>query len=503
MHTPLLVGSLFFFAATSVGVALFFLQAWRAQPDDRKYLAFGALTLSFAAHATVGGLIYARVAGMHSWSTVPQLFDVVVIPSKFAIAFCVHFTLLHSRVRRARSLATAVYVLMGTFVVLGLLGMWWTRVEEPTTTSWFGLSMAHVTVVPSAWARPFYVVTPALIGSCVYLFARSNVRTRKGMGALLGSILLAAAGIHDLGLGAGWIRSIPLFPFGFVALTWGVALTLVSRYASTARDLELSTAQVGKQSDELERSYADLRRTQHELVRSEQLAVIGELAAVIAHEVRNPLAIVSNAVASLRKRRTNRNDRKTLLGIINEEMGRLDGLVGRLIHYARPVVLERTPVALEAVLHRSALILEGTAIGVVVRTGSAVGPVEIDEELMRQAFENIFTNAMQSGVQQDIVVTLSRRNVGGVSVVAVAIEDDGEGMTADQLASALTPFFTTRPTGTGLGLPIVTRIVEAHGGQVQIDSERGKGTTVTLMLPLSSRRSISRTADAGRISVFP
>jgi signal transduction histidine kinase len=320
---------------------------------------------------------------------------------------------------------------------------------------------------------------------------------------LFGSVVLAAAGIHDLGLGMGSIQSIPLFAFGFVAFTYGVALTLVSRYTRVATDLEVSTEALQHQSIELGQAYAELRRTQAELIQSKQLAVIGELAAVIAHEVRNPLAIVGNAVASLRKRQTNRDDRSMLLGIITEEMSRLDELVGRLIHYARPVVLDRQATSVANVLQRSAKVVEAAGGGVVIEERMEVSNIEIDPKLMRQAFENIFTNALQAGATEDIRVSISRRNVGGQSVLAVAIADNGEGMTAEQLDAALTPFFTTRPTGTGLGLPIVLRIIDAHGGQVQIDSERERGTTVTLLLPTDAGERLSAVLDAGPISLFP
>lgn len=504
MHTPLLVGIFAFFALASVCVAAFFVRAWSARREDREYLVFGVVNASLAAHALVAGLAYGQAAGMVSGWRVELVFMLVVLPSKAALATVFHFSLLHARVRRAGAIALPVYVLMGAFVLLGLSGRWWAHVGTPFEAEVFGLTLHRTVLVPSSAARPFYLIAPALVTGCIFLFARNYRQTRRGLGALIGSMVLGLSVLNDLALGAGWFPTIPAFAIGSLGFTYGVALTLVSRYARTASELQASTDSLRRQSRELERSYGELRRTQLELVRSEQLAVIGELAAVIAHEVRNPLAIVSNAVASLRKRRTTGRDRRTLLEIINEEMGRLDTLVGRLIHYARPVVLDRQPIALEEIVARSAAVVEGAGLTVELEARVPMPEVPGDPALLRQLFENILANAKQAVEKGGVIrARFSRRNVGGVPVVAVEVIDEGEGMTAEEVESALTPFFTTRPTGTGLGLPIVARIVEAHGGQVQIDSEKGKGTTITVLLPVTWGTHLKSLHDGKRISLLP
>lgn len=504
MHTPLLIGIFAFFAAASSYLSVFFVRAWLVRQRDREYLIFGFLCASLAAHSVVTALIHARAVGMIVGPPFELLFRLVVVPSKAAIALALHFALRYARVKRAEAIAAPVYVLMGAFAVLGLSGGWWQRLGGPTSFTMFGLSLVRMDVKPTAAAQPFYLIVPIVVAACIWVFGRHYQLKRNGLGAWLGCIVLGVSVINDIGLGAGWFRSLPTFALGFMAFTYGVALTLVSRYARTASELQRSTESLQARSRELERSYSDLRRTQQELVRSEQLAVIGELAAVIAHEVRNPLAIVGNAVASLRKRDTTSGDRRTLLEIITEEMARLDQLVGRLIHYARPVVLDKQPVALEQIVQRSAKVVEGTGVRVTMETRGTIPDVEGDPTLLRQLFENVLTNAAQAGgTSKSIRARFARRNVGGVAVVAVEIQDDGDGMTPAQLESALTPFFTTRPTGTGLGLPIVARIVQAHGGQVQIDSDHGIGTTVTVLLPTSRSAKLQSTEDGKRLSLLP
>jgi signal transduction histidine kinase len=503
MHTPLLTGSLTFFVLASVCLSYLFLRAWLARREDREYLVFGMVCASLAAHSGLGALIYARDAGLAPWAAGWPLFRLVVVPSKAASALTFHFALLYARVRRSRLLALPIYVLMAAFAIFGTVGSWWAHIGEPLEVEWLGLSVLSRRLVPTEAAQPFYLVVPVLVAACIYLFGRTYLRTGRGLGAWIGSVFFGAAVVNDLGLGAGWFRSVPLFAAGFLAFTYGVALTLLSRYAHTASELARNTEELRARSRELERSYADLSRTQQELVRSEQLAVIGELAAVIAHEVRNPLAIVGNAVASLRKRHTTRDDRRTLLEIINEEMGRLDKLVGRLINYARPVVVDRRSVDLEQVVAQAAKVVEGIDVELSFEVKGRSLEVMGDSELLRQSFENLLSNAAQATRGRgEIQVRLGSRNVGGVAVRSVEIEDRGEGMAPEQLESALTPFFTTRPTGTGLGLPIVARIVEAHGGQIQLDSEEGEGTRVTVMLPVSAEKRL-QPIDENRVSLLP
>ncbi len=504
MHTPLLVGVLTNFAVASVCLAALFVRAWWVRREHREYLVFGLLNASLAAHAASGAVYFAHAVGLPTGLTIAEIAVVATIPSKVAAALAFHFSLLFARVRRATYLALPVYGVMAAFVALGAGGGWWERFGEPQLYVVFGLTLHRSDVVPAVWARPFYWMMPLLVAVCVFVIARFFLQTRRGLGACLGAVALGVAVLNDLALGAGWFRTLPSFVLGALAFTYGVALTLISNYARTASELSASTGALQRRSEELERSYRELRRTQEELLRNEQLAVIGELAAVIAHEVRNPLAIVSNAVASLRKRRTTRDDRRTLLEIINEEMSRLDKLVGRLIHYARPVVIDKQAVDLEDVVARSAAVLEGSGCAVELERRGEIPTVTGDASLLRQVFENVFSNAMQASVGgRSIRVRLSRRNVAGVAVVAVEVTDEGEGMTPEEVASALTPFFTTRPTGTGLGLPIVARVVDAHGGQLQIDSEKGTGTTITIMLPLVWGQRLQPLQGGKRISLLP
>jgi len=284
-------------------------------------------------------------------------------------------------------------------------------------------------------------------------------------------------------------------------------MSLLSRYALLRSKLEVRAGELKQRSAELSRSYEELRAAQEELVRKEQLAAVGELSAVIAHEVRNPLAIITTAVATLRREGLGEDDRQTLLGILDEESSRLNRLVGDLLRYAKPVRCERQLVAPREIVDR-ALALAQNQPGLDVSLVELTTPEKIyaDPMLLRQVFENIVTNAMQAMPEGgSLKATLATHLEGGVPGVEIRIADTGEGMDTQVRDRAFDPFFTTRAAGTGLGLAIVARIVDAHGGRLRIYSEFGAGTEVAIFLPqhgepAPGRRSVP---PEGRTSSLP
>ena len=260
-----------------------------------------------------------------------------------------------------------------------------------------------------------------------------------------------------------------------------VSYVLLERFVRTANALTSRTL-------ELRRSYNELRDAQEQLVRKEQLATMGELSAVIAHEVRNPLAIIKNAVSGLHRPTLRDADRQVLLRILDEEADRLNRLVGDLLAYARPVTPERQPLHIEELvrgaveLARAAQQRDDQVTFDVVLTDSHT--IMGDPDLLRQAIVNVAENAIQAMPDGGMLtVRTYGTTLEDAPAVAVAIRDTGEGMDTLVRSKATDPFFTTRPTGTGLGLAIVHRLVHSHGGKIQIESSYGTGTTVSIILP--------------------
>jgi signal transduction histidine kinase len=296
-----------------------------------------------------------------------------------------------------------------------------------------------------------------------------------------GATLLLLSAVHDVTVRLLGLRSAVLVDHGYLLFALAVAYVLLERFVRTANALSSRTL-------ELRRSFNELRDAQEQLLRKEQLATMGELSAVIAHEVRNPLAIIKNAVSGLHRPTLRDADRQTLLKILDEEADRLNRLVGDLLSYARPVTPQRQPLNVEELV-RGAVELARAAQQ---RDDSLNFDLQLhdsnviqgDPDLLRQALVNVAENAIQAMPDGGtLAVRTYVTALEGQPAVAIAVRDTGEGMDTLVRSKATDPFFTTRPTGTGLGLAIVHRLVNSHGGRVQIESSYGAGTTVTLVLP--------------------
>jgi PAS domain S-box-containing protein len=242
---------------------------------------------------------------------------------------------------------------------------------------------------------------------------------------------------------------------------------------------------------DLRRSYADLARAQAQLVHRERLAALGELSAVVAHEVRNPLGVIFNSLGSLKRLLRPEGDAKLLLDIVGEESDRLNRIVGDLLDFARPQApalrLERVDrVVDEAVA--SALAQRGGALKVAMTAEPGLPPIPLDARLFRQAMVNLALNAAQAMPHGGTLeVRLAASPAGGVEI---AVKDAGPGIPPEVRHRIFEPFFTTKATGTGIGLAVVKRIVDEHHGEITVESAPGRGTTFLIKLPAT-------TPDAG------
>jgi two-component system sensor histidine kinase HydH len=230
------------------------------------------------------------------------------------------------------------------------------------------------------------------------------------------------------------------------------------------------------------------------LVKRERLAALGELAAVVAHEVRNPLAVVFNATAGLRKTQPGSKDHEALLGIVQEEAERLRDIVSDLLEFARPRPPHFVETEIAAVVRgaiESARAEAGASepdVSLEVKHG--VSPTSCDERLVRQAVINLVTNALHApGRRGPVRVTLEPAGADGDGErdardgIVLCVADDGAGVPEELRERVFTPFYSTRPRGTGLGLAVVKSSAEAHGGDVSLTTTPGGGATFRLRLP--------------------
>jgi signal transduction histidine kinase len=267
-----------------------------------------------------------------------------------------------------------------------------------------------------------------------------------------------------------------------------------------AGDLEHTIAQaiVPRSSDEigdLARAFArmteQLRQSRAQLVQSEKLASIGQMAAAVAHGLRNPLASL-RAAAQLARHRVDAPAAREQLDAIVEQVDRLDLRIAHLLQFSRPApfrpLRERVPALVDGALAGFAELLRQRRIELAVHAPAALPEVQVDPMRLEQALTELVSNAldaMPEGGRLD-VATWAEPGAGGASGVVVAVTDSGPGIAPEILPNLCEPFFTTRPEGTGLGLAIAKRYVEEAGGRLDITSTVGRGTTVRIWLPSAS-----------------
>ena len=230
----------------------------------------------------------------------------------------------------------------------------------------------------------------------------------------------------------------------------------------------------------------EARRLERESRLQQRLAAVGEMAAGIAHEIRNPLASMSGSIQILRQELPLSGEQEKLMDIVLRESGRLNETIHAFLAYARPRRVETRQLDLRRVISDTALLLQHSAEcggEHVVDVDMPSGPVlcEADENQVRQIVWNLATNAlhaMPAGGRLQLSVEL---HSGGGVLVQVA--DQGIGIPADQIGDVFQPFHGSFGKGTGLGLAIVHRLVSDYGGSVEISSQEGSGTTVSVLLP--------------------
>jgi PAS domain S-box-containing protein len=235
------------------------------------------------------------------------------------------------------------------------------------------------------------------------------------------------------------------------------------------------------------RDLTELVATQQRLIQREKLASLGEMAAGVAHEIRNPLGGIKMAtnLLSASGRHDPRISREMAEAIVSG-IAEIEAIVSALLDYARDTRLDLQEYPLGRIL---APVVEGCEAEArqrgVTFTAQGLGLgllATVDGPRLRQVFANVVTNALEATDRRPdgrVEVSLSHRESGAV----VEVRDNGVGMDAEHRDKIFLPFFTTKPTGTGLGMAIVKKIMDLHGGEIEIDSAQGRGTTVRLVLP--------------------
>ena len=230
---------------------------------------------------------------------------------------------------------------------------------------------------------------------------------------------------------------------------------------------------------------------QQQLDRAHRLSMVGQMAAGVAHEIKNPLASIKGAVEIITDPRTSDSDKLEFRDILIGEVRKIDSTVQEFLEFASPKETQQEFMNLSAIVFRTVRQLEAQFITSGVKVKQSITPdvcIFGDPEMIKQVLINILINAAESSDTGPLVGVrlFIEREVG----VILTVRDNGEGIPPEELGRIYEPFFTTKPSGSGLGLAIVKNIVELHGGEIKIDSEVGKGTTVKVTLPIVAQTTL-------------
>ncbi len=233
------------------------------------------------------------------------------------------------------------------------------------------------------------------------------------------------------------------------------------------------------------RDLTEIRKLRMEVERSQRLASLGRLAAGIAHEIRNPLSSIKGFATYFRQRYKDVPEDQETAEIMVQEVDRLNRVIGELLEFARPMDMQLRKTAIRDLIQSSVKMVEAQALekNIEIKTNIApeIDTVLLDPDRMNQIFLNLYLNAIQAMDEGGVLTADFSRD--GVKEIKIVISDTGKGIARKDLGKVYDPYYTTKPSGTGLGLAIVHRIVEAHQGEIKVESKQGRGTTVTIVLP--------------------
>jgi two-component system sensor histidine kinase HydH len=274
--------------------------------------------------------------------------------------------------------------------------------------------------------------------------------------------------------------------FALVAATFASSCILLGWLAGR---LAMARARLRADAETIRRQQAALVASERAAFENEKLAAIGRLAAGIAHEVRNPLGVIRSSAAMVRDHFPPADDAHRACGFILDEIDRLDGLIASLLAFARPTTLRMRPAALQDVVARATALADETLRRRDAKLAAAIAAPDaeltVDPDLIAQVLLGLVTNAAEAVAPGGHVELRARVEP---SAVVLAVADDGPGVPEADRTRVFEPFYTTKASGTGLGLAMAERIARAHGGELRVvpgagAGPGGRGACFELVLP--------------------
>lgn len=253
------------------------------------------------------------------------------------------------------------------------------------------------------------------------------------------------------------------------------------------KQMEKKLQEYSEHLEELvEKRTGQLKEAQEQLLKAERLAAIGEMAAMIGHDLRNPLTGIAGATYYVKTKLGSKMDKKVseMLDIVGKNVEYSNKIISDLLEYSREIRLELTETTLKPIIKDAlALVKIPKSIRILDLTENKP-KIRVDVAKMERAFVNIIRNAIDAVSKGGTLKITSKESNGNLQIAFI---DTGVGMPKEVMKKIWIPLFTTKAKGMGLGLPICKRIVEAHGGDISVESTVSKGTTFTVTIPVKPK----------------
>jgi len=237
----------------------------------------------------------------------------------------------------------------------------------------------------------------------------------------------------------------------------------------------------------IKRLYTDLLQTRKNLVQAEKLAAVGQLAAAMAHEIRNPLSIIGASVQFLKSKMAQEEEGLKVMETILRKISEIDGTIRELLAAARPLKLKQQPMNLNACVQEVVGFIKEKCmvhrIKLILQLDESIPEIIGDEEHLQRVFLNIFINALNSMPQGGELRVSSLAEIEN-NMVSVKIEDTGKGISKEDIDHLFEPFFSRQSGGSGLGLFVVKMVVDELNGKIQVNSVVGQGTQFIISFPV-------------------
>ncbi len=481
-------GILFAWSTVHVVIMIFMVFVYLRYSRNRDYLAFsvvcGFLVLFYLAQ--VAHYTSDTIASID----LPLRLEGAVLPIGAAI-------LLYIAEKRAGVNARTkllLYFLVGSIAIvlaiLSLLGF--TFDPSRVITKRFDFLFGDVTLYEyeyTVWGYAQIVVSLIYATLAGLLLAKSVTEDKVARNFfVVGVVVLNVLTVHDILLLTDSIKSFYLVSHGLFIMNLCVLFGFV-------REVEISRGQLTARTQALKQASISLNRATDETRRLRPMADLGRLSASLAHEIRNPLAVLSNVASSLRHHNAHESDPakvEPLISMMQEETDRLARLVDDLLLFSQTSRMSDGTVDIPSLVavalnDVTRLYEPSTKPEIVTEVEDDLPSINGNQDNLRRALTNLIANSLQSSHGCGTVRVIACQKEAHPDAVMIGVVDDAGGVPEEHQTEIFDPFFSTRPTGTGLGLPIAKSIAEAHLGSLIFENRPGEGAGFWLCLPISKR----------------